>query len=392
MEHLLINTVILLFGSVTAIVLCRLVGLSPIIGYIAAGLILGPHAVGLISESQNIIFLAELGVVFLMFMVGLEFSLPAMIAARHNVFLGGGLQMLLCMVFPLVVSLLLGFSVIEAFLLSGALAMSSTALVLKQLSEQKELNTIFGRSVLGILLFQDLASLPFLVVITALGLKGDVPLLDVLYGITRAVLLFGILYVTGRFLLTRFVGWVVSTKSSDLRILTILSIIFGAAFTVHAAGASLPIGAFLAGMIISETNFKHEIEEDIRPFREVLLGLFFVTVGMTLNPLIISNQIVPILIMTAFLLIGKVFIITLLLRLIGRSSFDSLSSALCLSQGGEFGLLIATLASGQAVLPDYLAQGLTSAIVLSMVLASQIISHKTKLAVLLLRVIGRVPG
>ncbi len=387
MENLLSDTILLVAVSLAAIILCRFANLSPIIGYIFAGLILGPNVLALISETHNIIFLAELGIVFLMFMVGLHFSLPTIIDSRRIVFLGGGLQVVICILFPLVVTLLLGVSVTEAIIISGALAMSSTALVLKQISDQNELNTVHGRSSLGILLFQDLATLPFLIAIAASAQKGNMPVYDIFWGITRAIFLFIILYFIGHFVLTRFVEWVVNTKSTELRLLTILSIIFGASYIAHIAGASLPIGAFLAGMVVGETNFKQEIENDIRLFREVLLGLFFFTVGMTLSPLIIVNHIVPILIMILFLVIGKIIIITLILKSIGRNFNNSLRSAFCLSQGGEFGLLIATVANDHNVLNNYFAQGLISAIVISMVIAPLIIKYNKKLSSLTLSAI-----
>lgn len=380
MENLLSNTILLVVVCLAAIILCRFANLSPIIGYIFAGLILGPNVLALISESHNIIFLAELGIVLLMFMVGLHFSLPAIINSSHIVFLGGGLQVSVCILFPLVVSLLIGVSFSEAIIISGALAMSSTALVLKQISDQDELQTIHGRSSLGILLFQDLATLPFLIAIAASAQQGTTPLYNIFWGITRATFLFIVLYLIGHFVLTRFVEWVVNTKSTELRLLTILSIIFGAAYIAHIAGASLPIGAFLAGMIVGETNFKQEIENDIRPFREVLLGLFFFTVGMTLSPFIILNQIIPILIMVIYLVIGKIVIVTLILKSIGRNFNNSLRSGICLSQGGEFGLLIATVANEQNVLNNHFAQGLISAIVISMVISPLFIKYNKKLS------------
>lgn len=388
MENLFLKTVLLLVVSLAAVILCRFAKLSPIIGYIFAGFVLGPNVLALISETHDIIFLAELGIVFLMFMVGLHFSLPTMINSRHIVFLGGGLQVLVCMLLPLAATLLLGLSFIEAIMLSGALAMSSTALVLKQLSDQGELSTTPGRSTIGILLFQDLATLPFLIAIAAIAQKGSMPIYDILWGLTRAALLFVILYIVGRFVLTRFVKWVINTKSTELRLLTILTIILGAAYIAHVSGASLPIGAFLAGMVISETSFKHEIEDDIRPFREVLLGLFFFTVGMTLNPLIIVNQIVPLIIMVFYLVVGKIFIITWILKSIGRGYSDSLRSGFCLSQGGEFGLLIATVANDHNILSNHYAQGLITAIILSMLIAPLIIKYNKKLSVMAYSVIN----
>lgn len=304
-----------------------------------------------------------------MFLVGLEFSLPKMIAARTIVFGVGGLQVGFTTLFGVGIALWLGADPAAAILLGGALAMSSTAIALKQLSDGGELNSQHGRLAVGVLLFQDLATLPLLILIGALGNKTDVGLLDVIARTGLAAAAFLVVVFVGRLLLNRFVAWIAATKSAELFLLAVLALIVGTAFVAGEIGLSLPLGAFLAGMIIGEGDFRHQVEDEIRPFRDVLLGLFFLTVGMQIDPKAVLEA--PLLLIAALLvfLIAKPIIVYLIVVAMRRSREPGLRTAIILAHGGEFGLLILTLALNAGVIAPNIGQPFLSALVISMALA-----------------------
>ena len=379
MDQLLTHSVIMLGAATAAIWGLRFFAISPIVGYLLAGLVIGPFGLGLVGESEGLAFMGELGIVFLMFVVGLEFSLPAILDARRAVFLGGGLQVLVTTILFYGGLVLLGVPPLGAFLGAAALAMSSTALVLKSLAENGQLRTAFGRDTVGILLFQDIATIPLLVLIAALAQSGGAEAGDLAMALARAAGLFLVLYLIGRFVLSGLVSHVIALNCIELRLLLILLIIMAAAWLAHAAGASLPLGAFLAGMIIGETKFKHDIETDIRPFRDILLGIFFITVGMQFDFAVIPDRIGVILLALLGLLAIKVLLITALLRLIGKPRQEALQTAITLGQGGEFGLLIMSLANKGNIIPASLAEAVIIAIIISMLMAPFIIRNSENL-------------
>lgn len=379
-SELLTNILIILGAGVGVLALCRRLNLPPVIGYIAVGVLVGPYGLGWLPPSTATRFLAELGVVFLMFMVGLEFSLPRMWAAKGSVFGFGGAQVAVTGLLAAAAALGLGSSASEAFVAGGAVAMSSTAIGMRQLSEQAELSSRHGRIAIGVLLFQDLATLPLLVVIARLSQSEDGLLLAVAIALVKAITLFAALLLVGRWALTPAIAWVARSRSPELMMLSVLLIILGAAFVANLAGLSLPIGAFLAGMIIGETDFKHQVEDDIRPFRDVLLGLFFVTIGMALDPRAVFEQGLAVWGLLAFLIVGKAAIVMLLGVLFGTLPGTTLRAGLVLAQGGEFGLLMASLALDSGVIGAAAAQALLTSIVLSMTLAPLIIRHNERIA------------
>ncbi len=369
-----------MLAAATAVIwILRFFGISPIVGYLFAGLVIGPFGLGLIGETEGLAFLGELGIVFLMFVVGLEFSIPAIIDARRAVFLGGGLQVLITTAVFFAALQLFGISPLGAFLAAAALAMSSTALVLKSLSESGKLHTGFGRDAVGILLFQDIATIPLLVLIAALSQSGSVGAAEIGFSLARAAVLFAVLYVIGRYVLSGAVSHIIGLNCIELRLLLTLLIIMSAAWLAHAAGASLPLGAFLAGMIIGETEFKHDIENDIRPFRDILLGIFFITVGMQFDFAVIPDRAGLILLALFGLLVVKVALIIGLLRLIGKPRKEALQTAITLGQGGEFGLLLMTLANKGNIIPASLGEAVIIAIIISMLMAPFIIRNSEAL-------------
>lgn len=368
-EPLLIQSLVIIAASVVAIAGLRRAGLPPILGYLAAGFALGPHALNLAGVTDQTRFLAELGVIFLMFTVGLEFSLPLMFAARADVFGAGALQVTLTALGAAGLAALLGAAPVAAFLIGGAVAMSSTAIVLKQLAEQGDLGTPSGRLTVGLLLFQDLATLPFLVVIGAYAGGGDLQPMAIARQVALGGLALASAAVIGRPLFRGALAWVAGSQSPELFLLAVLLLALGAAWVAGLAGLAAPLGAFMAGVIVGESDFRHHIEDDVRPFRDVLLGLFFVTVGMGMDlraageaPLAVAGWLL------VFLLF-KPAVVLLIGRLRRWSRADGLRTALSIANGGEFGLLLVTQGLAVRLLPAPIAGPLLIALVVSMALA-----------------------
>ncbi|MGH8671766.1 MAG: monovalent cation:proton antiporter-2 (CPA2) family protein, partial [Burkholderiales bacterium] len=276
MHTTLVVILLLLASAVLVVALFRSLHLPPILGYLLVGILIGPNALGLIPNTPQTRYLAEFGVVFLMFSIGLEFSLPQLKAMRSTVFGLGGAQVAATLGIALAVYWALDMDWRLGIALGGALAMSSTAIVSKMLSERMELHSRHGRTIVGVLLFQDLAVVPLLVLLPALAAGDDRLAATLGVGLLKALLLLTVLLVFGQRAMRAWFHQVAHRKSPELFMLNILLITLGLAFLTELAGLSLALGAFLAGMLISETEYRYQVEDDIRPFRDVLLGLFFV--------------------------------------------------------------------------------------------------------------------
>src|SRR5216683_4412408 len=337
------SVLVLLASSVLAVAVCRSLQLPPMIGYLVSGLALGPHALGLISDIEETRRLAQFGVVFLMFSIGLEFSLPKLLAMRRAVFGLGLAQVAATIALAVAAALAAGASWQAGLALGGIAAMSSTAIVSKLLAERLELDTAHGRQVIGMLLFQDLAVVPLLVLIPALGQPADALGTAVAFALGKAVLALAVVITVGPKLMRAWLGIVARRRSNELFVLNVLLVTLLLAFVTGLAGLSLVLGAFLAGMLISETEFRHQVEEDIKPFRDVLLGLFFVTTGMLLNPRVIWEH--PFLVASFFFLpiLLKAVMITGLARLFGSPPGVAMRTGLNLAQAGEFGFVLLNL-------------------------------------------------
>jgi voltage-gated potassium channel Kch len=257
-ERLLYEMLVIVAASFAAVALLARRRLSPIVGYLAVGVLMGPHGLNLLPATEGVRLLGELGVAFLMFIVGLEFSLPRMIAARGVVFGMGGLQVAATTVLAAVLTWAFGLGWMAGLVLGGAVAMSSTAISAKQLADQGELNTQHGRLAIGMLLFQDLASVPFLVLIDALRSGESAAVAGLRAGV--AVALFLIFLLLARRPLAWFMAWVARARSAELFLLAALMLVLGATAIAHGVGLSLPIGAFLAGMVVGEGAFRHQLE------------------------------------------------------------------------------------------------------------------------------------
>ena len=366
--------------------------MPPIIGFLAVGMAVGPHALGWVAETETTATLAEFGIVFLLFTLGLEFSLPRLIATRGEVFWLGGLQVGLTTAAVAAVAALLGLSLPVAVVLGGAVAMSSTAIVLRQLTEQDELNRTHGRLAFGTLLFQDLAVVPFLALAGVLASPADdYTNAEIAAAVLKAAIALVIVLAAGRWLLRPLFHEIAGTGAPELFMFAVLFVAIGAAWATHAAGLTFALGAFLAGMMLAETEYRYQVEAGIRPFRDTLLGLFFVTVGMHLDVPALLRQLPLVLAMLAGMLALKALITMAAARPFAGQWFKALRAALVLSPGGEFGFALLTLLLQNRLVGAEFTQPLLAALTLSMVLAPILIQHNKAIARFLLREKGPAP-
>lgn len=376
-------TLLYLLAAVLGVVACRSLKLPPMLGYLAAGILIGPHALALTQNSEGVRHLGEFGVVFLMFSIGLEFSLSKLRAMRRFVFGLGLLQVVLTLTAGMVGMLLLSHFVgglwrmgwQTALALGGTLVMSSTAIVVKLMSERAELESEHGRRVLGVLLFQDLAVVPLLVLIPALGSSPERLLVALGLALLKATVLVGVLLVGGQRVMRWWLTLVARRKSDELFMLNLLLITLGLAWLTELAGLSLALGAFIAGVLVSETEYRHQVGTDIRPFHDVLLGLFFITVGMMLDWHILLERWALVLLLLAVPLLLKAGIILLLARGMGATTGVSLRTGLYLAQAGEFGFVLLSLTQEHGLVEPALMNPVLAAMVLSMLATPFLIQY-----------------
>jgi len=369
-----------LFVSTLLNLLLKYFEIPTIIGYITTGIIIA-YGFGLHSavHNHNLKVIAEFGVVFLMFTIGLEFSIKHLIKMKKEVFLYGGFQVLLsALFFGFIAEMIFGIETKSAIIIGFALALSSTAIVLKTLNENGDINKKYGRKVLGILLFQDIAVIPILLMITIFSIK-DQSVSTLLFEtlINASILLIG-LFIVGKYLLEPFFYQVSKSKSNEIFIGSILLVVIGSSYLAHLFHFSYSLGAFIAGMMIAETQYKHQVEADLIPFRDLLLGIFFITVGMQLDFTIIVQYIAWISLLLPLLIISKILIIFTLLKF-GTDKRSALKSALTLFQLSEFALVIFELSSAQGLLNPIVGQVLIIIVILSMVLTPFVLKNITLL-------------
>lgn len=383
------EVLILLVAAVLVVTAARRVGLPAILGYLFVGVVLGPYALGLFAESATTRLLAELGVVFLLFTLGLEFSWPRMMAMRREVFGIGSAQVALTVLAVSLIFLAVGVPTLPAIALGGAIAVSSTAIILQQLTEQSELNRTHGRVAFSVLLFQDLAFVPFLVLAGALASgRTDFSPQAISVGVGGAVLAVAVVLAAGRFLLRPLLYQIAHSRLRELFTLAVLMVALGAAWFSHAAGVSMATGAFLAGMMLAETEYRHQVESVIRPFRDILLGLFFISVGMMLDVRVLQSEFWLIAIVLAAMLVLKAGIMAGVARLSGLPAFKAVRTGIVLSSGGEFGIAILTILMQGRVVDVSITQPMLVAIVLSMVMAPLVLRENRRIVRWLLRESG----
>ncbi|MGQ0545175.1 MAG: cation:proton antiporter, partial [Betaproteobacteria bacterium] len=376
---------ILLAAAVLAVTACRALRLPAMIGYLVTGLALGPHALGLATDGEETRVLAEFGVVFLMFSIGLEFSLPKLVSMRRLVFGLGGAQVAATMAIAGGAAWALGASWQAGIALGGVAAMSSTAIVSRLLAERGELDSAHGRQVISVLLFQDLAVVPLLVLVPALGQPAEAMGMAVAAALAKAALALAAVVAGGPRLIRAWLGAVARRRSNELFVLNVLLITLGLAFVTGLAGLSLVLGAFLAGMLISETEYRFQVEEDIKPFRDVLLGLFFVTVGMQLDLRLVAASFPVVAVVFVLLTAAKLVLIAALSRAFGSPTGSALRVGLALAQGGEFGFVLLPLAGYAGVVDAEMLQPFLAAMILSMLATPFVIAASDRIVLRLSR-------
>ena len=370
---------VLLASAVLVVALFRALNLPPVLGYLLVGAAIGPRALDLIPDSDAARHLAEFGVVFLMFSIGLEFSLPRLYSMKRTVFGLGLAQVLLTILATVAAAVLAGLTLQAGIALGGILAMSSTALVVKMLAERMQMESKHGREIIGVLLFQDLAVVPLLIIVPALSQAPEAMAETLAIAALKAAVVLSLILFFGQRLMRGWFHIVARRRSAELFMLNVLLITLGLAWLTELAGLSLALGAFLAGMLISETEYRYQVEEDIKPFRDVLLGLFFITVGMFLDPGVIVRQLPWVAGLLALLLAGKFVIIAGLSRAFGAMQGTAMRTGLWLCAGGEFGFVLIADIRHLPLLPDAVLQVVVAALVLSMLLAPLIVMHSEKI-------------
>ena len=362
----LTDVLIFLAAAIAVVPLLKRFRVSLILGFLAAGMIIGPHVLSLVSITPGANALAEFGIVFLLFMIGLELSIERLKALAGSVLGLGTLQVVVTGIVAGGIAIALGVTAREAIVIGGGLALSSTAFVLQLLIERGERMTAYGQVSFAILLLQDLAVVPLLIIVRLLA--------DTETGLTQVALISAAqaaaailaIVVVGRLVLRPLYRIVAGTGSSEMFVATTLFVVLGTSWLVSLGGFSMALGAFMAGLMLAETEYRHQVEADIRPFRGILVGLFFMIVGMSVDLPLIAKHWLEIVLLVLCLIIGKSLITALLCRAVGRNNDTAVRTGLLLSQGGEFGFVIFGTAMLTGVLANETGQILIATITLSM--------------------------
>lgn len=360
---------VLLASAVFMVVVFRSLNLPSILGYLLVGIVIGPNALNVGADNEGARHLAEFGVVFLMFSIGLEFSLARLYRMKKLVFGLGLAQVLVTMLVASTLMWLVGLPWYSGFALGGALSMSSTAVLSKLLAERVELESTHGREVMGVLLFQDLAVVPLLILVPALSSPASELANMLMLAGVKAVVVLTVVIFLGQRLMGAWFFIVARTKSAELFILNVLLITLGLAYVTELAGLSLALGAFLAGMLISETEYRYQVEDDIKPFRDVLLGLFFITIGSYLNWHVVIDNLFWVAVFVSVLIVGKLGVTWALSRALGASPGTALRTGLWLCAGGEFGFVLLAQIKQSELLAPHQLQIVLAGVVLSLLLA-----------------------
>jgi CPA2 family monovalent cation:H+ antiporter-2 len=381
LDQVFINIIALMALSVFLVWCFKRAGLPAILAYLLVGVTAGPEVLSLYSDPDQMHFLAEVGIVFLLFSLGLEFSLPKLIAMRNLVFGVGAGQMLLTTGMFAGIALLLGQSISTSIIIGGMVALSSTAIVIKQIEDAGRLNTPRSQMAVSILLFQDLAVVPFLIAIPLLAASSEQSVgIALLMALLKGVVVVVLLLSVGRWLLPRIFNEVARTRTDELFVLTTILIALLAAWITYAFGLSMALGAFLAGMMLSESQYRHQLEADIRPFRDILMGLFFITVGMKLELNVLFFEF-------HWVMLGLIVMVVLKTVMVGISAIifkqnrqDAWAAGMKLAQMGEFSFVIAALAVQNQVISSQQSSMIISIGLLSMVITPWLINVSGKFA------------
>lgn len=376
---------LVLTAAVITVTAVRWLRLPSLLAYILVGIAVGPYGLKWLPHTREATAFAHFGVVFLMFSIGLEFSVPRLLSMRRLVFGLGLAQVALTTLATMALAAAFGMPWQYGLALGSAVAMSSTAIVARLLDERRELHSTAGQQTMGVLLFQDLAVIPLLIVIPALGSEAPRRVFELGEALLKAVAILAVLILFGQKLMQGWFDLVARRKSRELFMLNVLWLVVGLAFLTSWGGLTLALGAFIGGVLISETVYRHQVAGDIRPFRDVLLGLFFVTVGMQLNLGYVAANFAWVVALVALLVLGKGLIVLGLARAMGNHLSTALATALQLAQGGEFGLILAALAADVELLDAATQQVALAAMLLSMLMTPVLIDQGRKVVVRLAR-------
>lgn len=368
MDHL-VQIILLLAVSVTVMLVFQRLHVPSSLGYLLVGLILGPHTAGPTVYVPEFKALAEFGVVFLLFSIGLNYSLPQLHAMRHQILGLGTAQVALTTAVVALSLWLVGLNPVVAFVVGAVFAQSSSTIIGRQLAEQGEDATPHGRLGMAISVFQDVTAVPLLILIPVLGASGGMDALagELGWALVKAALAFALVFYVARWALRPFFHRVAESRSAELFTLTVLLAALAAAWTTHSLGLSLAFGAFLAGMMLGETEFRHQVESSIRPFRDVLLGLFFVGIGMLIDPAALPQIWHWALLGGALLLTSKIVVVAAIVRRSGMDALAAWRTALLLAVGGEFGFALLAVALDAGAMDAQTGQIVLNAVLFSMI-------------------------
>jgi CPA2 family monovalent cation:H+ antiporter-2 len=374
------SVLLLLTSSVVLVGLFRAMRLPAMLAYFVVGILVGPYSFNLLPSTESSRHVAEFGIVFLMFSIGLEFSLPKLYAMRKTLFGLGGSQVLITLGVTMLLASFAGLSLSTAFVIGGALTMSSTAIVSKILMERVDLNSRHGRLSIGILLFQDLAVIPILVLIPALGAASDNLMQTLGLSFVKSAILLFVLFKFGKTFVNYWFSLVAGQRSRELFVMNVLMVTLLLSAVTKLAGLSYALGAFIAGMLISETRYRYQVESDIASYRDILLGLFFISVGMLLDVNYLVNHIALVLALLVSFVLFKAFVVAVLTRLFGFEAGVGVRTGIILAQAGEFSFVILALGLEQSLIGGNELQLVLSASLLSMVIAPFIIQYNGRIA------------
>ncbi|MDR6642110.1 MULTISPECIES: monovalent cation:proton antiporter-2 (CPA2) family protein [Luteibacter] len=381
-HHFLETAVVFLLATVVAVPLTKRFRLGAVLGYLLAGVVIGPSVLGLVSDTEGVATISDFGVVLMLFVIGLELSPSRLWVMRRAVFGSGSLQVITCaLALGAIGYFLFGLTWKAGVIVGGSLALSSTAFGLQILAERKEAGAAYGRQAFAILLFQDLAAIPLIAAVPLLGgaVAHGAHGPDTMSVVRVVGTIFAVI-LGGRLLLRHVFRFVARAKSTEVFTATALLVVMGTAWLMELAGISVTLGAFLAGLLLADSEYRHELESNIEPFKGLLLGLFFVSVGMSVDLALLVAKPLLVLGMVALLLTVKALLIVPLGRLVASlTTADSVRLAAVLASGGEFAFVILNLAQQNRLIDDSQRGLMVMAISLSMALTPLLVLAASRL-------------
>lgn len=354
----LLDVVLLLSAAVVVVVVFGKLRISPVLGYFVAGAAIGQHGLQLVESSAIISSLGEFGVVFLLFLIGIELTFERLAAMRLHVFGFGTMQVIVTAALIWCIARAFGVDYESSVVIGGALALSSTAIVLQVLQEKGQQSTQVGRLSVAILLLQDFAVVPLIVLLPLLAGESDSLVMSLIHALLKAVAALALIFISGRLLLRPLFGTIAAMRSNEAFIATTLLVVLGAAFVTENFNLSMALGAFVAGLLVAETEYRYDVEQVVLPFKKLLMGLFFMVVGMSMDTELLINKLPVILALSVALILLKAIVICTLCRFFRFQLSVGVHAGLLLCQGGEFAFILFGLAAEKGVLSHNLAQAL----------------------------------